>query len=485
MKKATEPVTNAKPVSPQKGGKPGDPKLVNPEPEIIKPPTPKPKNLERFIYITTYYDSETMKILKELFESINQQAFNFKSVKETYTRTLTLEEQENNEIDYISGFQIIDGSIRITIIEGISGKAMKKVKEKLPKLKLNDDNQKVFSDRRILFNQRIYSKFNLCLKFIKLRETLNSILTTFDIYMKANKYKEIYSAFMNLGFIIESQTFKEINSANLFPPAENMLLLERKYADILKDEDMTGIKTEPKIKKKKIKQANIIDTNLLTIKSEQKTTTQSIVKTQKKEENKNENTKSTTDALSNCMPKLDSRNPNFENHLKEKKNYSYDAHGHNMTLLKNLNAKANSNNFCKHRVDHNAQETIKQNSTEDDELNTNFSTANNTAGKNNLVVTALRSESLSSTPFECSPRIAGMPSPPVDEILIVPKIDNRVYLYSSHAINYYEKYFDQMRDELNAKKGYFYTYSKDYLTLSFPMVKQSELKPKIVFKFLL
>ena len=79
-----------------------DPKAVQPvQIEEVKPPPPKEKNLERFIYVTAYNDSETMKILKELFENINKDAFNLKSVKETYTKTLSLNEQNDNLIDYI------------------------------------------------------------------------------------------------------------------------------------------------------------------------------------------------------------------------------------------------------------------------------------------------------------------------------------------------------------------------------------------------
>jgi hypothetical protein len=93
--------------------------------------------IERFIYITTYNDSEMMKILKEIFETINTKAFNLKSVKEIYTKNLSMEDQNNLDIDYISGVQIIDSSYRITIIEGITEKGMKFVKEKLPKLDVN------------------------------------------------------------------------------------------------------------------------------------------------------------------------------------------------------------------------------------------------------------------------------------------------------------------------------------------------------------
>ena len=216
------------------------------------PPPEKPLNLERFIYITTYLDSNFMKILKKLFEEINQAAFNLKSVKEIYTRELTQEEKENNEIDYISGIQLIDKNIRITIIEGITGMAIKKVKEALPKTQMNSKKLSIFSDSNILFNKRIYSKFDLSLKYIKLRDSINEILHSFDIYTKANKYRKIYDCFLNFGSILKAETLREITDANLYPEAESLLLLERKYGDILKEEDLSGILKE-KIIKKKIK----------------------------------------------------------------------------------------------------------------------------------------------------------------------------------------------------------------------------------------
>ena len=223
------------------------------EEEIPLPPPEKPNNLERFIYVTTYYDSSAMQKIKELFEEINQQAFQLRSVKEIYTRNLSDEERDNNEIDYISGVQLLDKNIRITLIEGITEKAMAKIKEKLPKYQMNNNTFMVFSDKNVLFNKRIYSKFDLSLKYIKLRDTLQSILTTFPIYMKADKYREIYNAFLNFGSILNSRTMKEIAHAELFSDADALLMLERKYADILNDEDMTGVKQVKKKRKKMIK----------------------------------------------------------------------------------------------------------------------------------------------------------------------------------------------------------------------------------------
>ena len=243
----------------QPKGKKPDPKTdknakgKNDKPEEEEPqpvPVEKPKTLERFIYVTTYSDSAAMEKIKEVFEEINQPAFSLKSVKEIYTRDLTDEERDNNEIDYISGVQLIDKDLRITIIEGVSGKGMAKVKEKLPKYQMNTKTFKVFADSKILFNKRIYSKFNLSLKYIKLRDTLAHILGTYDIYLKANKYRDIYNAFLNFGSILKSETMQEISEANLFPDADSLLLLERKYADILIEEDMTGVHQQKKAKQR-------------------------------------------------------------------------------------------------------------------------------------------------------------------------------------------------------------------------------------------
>ena len=191
-----------------------------------------------------------MKKLKQLFEEINQSAFNLRSPKEIYIRELTEEERNNNEIDYISGFQILDKKIRITIIEGITGKGIKKVKETLPRYQMNNNNFKIFSDSNILFNKRIYSKFDLQLKFIKLRDTFEEILTTYDIYLKTKRYREIYDAFLNFGAILKSKTLEDISRANLFSNDDDLLFLERKYADILTEEDLTGIPKKKKIRKK-------------------------------------------------------------------------------------------------------------------------------------------------------------------------------------------------------------------------------------------
>ena len=407
------------------------------EEEPQGPPPEKPLNLERFIYVTTYLDSNFMQTLKQLFEEINQAAFNLKSVKEIYTKGLTDEEKDNNEIDYISGFQLIDKNTRITILEGITGKAMKKIKDTLPKTQMNNKNYMIFADSGVLFNKRIYSKFDLSLKYIKLRETLSTILQTYDIYTKANKYRQIYDAFLNFGSILKAQTLKEISLANLFPDAESLLLLERKYADILNDEDMTGIHKEKK-RKKKIK----LDSLTKTTTSGFSGHTSSNKKTTKRSDSLNESAVNTLDEkekekklleeneknnlekkeneekeIKNKRPFVDARNPEYENFLKEKslkRIKSEDIWKRNIEDLYTMKKKPHQDRFCR----------------------------NNPYGTSQY-----------------------------NQILFCPA-----------RTNHYEEITKNMREKYLKDKNHFYTYSLYGLSLNFPMIERDRNEEYIRYK---
>ena len=401
------------------------------EEEPQAPPPEKPFNLERFICVTTYYDNNFMQTLKKLFEEINQTAFNLRSVKEIYTRELTEEERDNNEIDYISGFQIIDKSIRITILEGITGMGIKKVKEAIPKNQMNTKNNLIFADTKVLFNKRLYSKFDLSLKYIKLRDNLANILQTFDIYTKANKYRKIYDAFLNFGSILKAETLKEISDSNLFPDSESLLLLERKYADILNDEDMTGIQKEKK-RKKRIKLDSLTKTSTSGFSG------QSSMKKTKRSESFNDSLggQSTEDKISKkkdvdedeknsqiqskdgtknkiqekrTLTPLDTKNLQFDTLIKERKmkrTTSEDIWNRHINYLHTMNRKPTQEKFCK-------PATI---------------------------------------PFSRS--------------------NHRIIMYGPSKANHYEEIVNTMREKYIKDKDHFYTYSTYGLSFNFPLIER-------------
>ena len=380
--------------------------------EVVEEQEPEPepekeKNLERFIHVTTYSDSKSMGIIRDLFEEINQAAFELRSVKEIYTKALTDEERDNNEIDYVSGVQLLDKDIRITIIEGITGKGIKKFKDSLPKTQMNNDEFKIFADSNVLFNKRIYSKFDLQLKYIKLRDTLDHILTTYDIYTKANKYRPIYDAFLNYGSILKCDTMKDIAEQNLFSDADSLLFLERKYADILTEEDMTGIKKVKK-KKKRMSVEDLMDKS--TVKSlslNNDRTREPTIKLTLNEIRDNEEEKSEKMKI---RPKLDTHNLYYEETIK---------------------------NLIKPTI----SQTIKKNKDYILKLETDIN-----EGK------------IKRMDKFCLPDLET-------------EYDEPILFNSGLKKNFYQNYFHNLREKYCKDKNHYYAYSNIGLTQTFPMIE--------------
>jgi len=401
---------------------PKDKNAKQEEEEVVQPQpiVEKPKNLERFIYVTTYWDEDAMTKIRGLFEEINQSAFQLRSVKEIYTRDLTDEEKDNNEIDYISGVQLLDKNLRITIIEGITGKGIQKVKDQLPKYQMNTKTFMVFSDNRILFNKRMYSKFNLSLKYIKLRDTLTNILTTYDIYMKANKYRDIYNAFLNYGSILKSNSLYEIANANLFPEAESLLQLERKYADILNDEDMTAQKSVKK-KKKRHRADSIL------------TKTSAMGQTNTSLNLSNIPSNLNKDAASSNKAITEGNLPNIQSGKKEEEK---DIDVHHMKLKPKL-----------------------------DSHNWEFDEAMKNIIKESKEVTIKKNIDFIKT-IKKNPNYVRFCQPVYDVQVTEP-----IYFYSGQKKNYYNKLVEEMRKKYNNDNNNYYSYSSEHLTLSFPMIE--------------
>ena len=62
----------------------------------------------------------------------------------------------------------------------------------------------------------------------KVKAANPQVLTqTYEIYEKAHRCKKVYDSFQIFGSLLRAETMEEISSANLFPEAEHLLMLER------------------------------------------------------------------------------------------------------------------------------------------------------------------------------------------------------------------------------------------------------------------
>ena len=441
---------------------------IEKEEENISSETDKEKNLERFIYYTTYNDINFLEKINPLFEEINQKAFNLRSPKEIYTYGLSPEDRDNNEIDYISGFQIIDKISRLTIIEGITEKGMKKVKEAFPKTQMNSKTFMIFSDSNILFNKRLYSIFDLSLKFIKIRMNLSEILSTFDIYLKSKKYREIYDVFMNIGSILKAQTLKEIAGENLFPDGESLLLLERKYGDILKEEDLTGKKIEKKIKRKYSITSKLVTLTKSTI---QPLRTKGTLLTEEGEE-------------SLLKKNLDSSKNLNENYKKNMLNLSSNTQKFKKLLTKPINISLRKglsvdNKIKKRNIDPYNRHIIQTESYQN--YNKRIVNIGPRVIANNRLYRSIlknREDNFSTESSDIIEKnkeyIIKMKRKQIPEKLWKPfegEYDHskQINFYAMRN-NYYEEVVNKMREKYLKDKNHFYTYSELALSLSFPMI---------------
>ena len=437
----------------QKGKEKEKEKSIEEEENENKIAIPQNKNIERYIYISTYLDVELMTNLKLLFEEINQKAFNFSSSREIYTYSLTQEEQNNNLLDYISGFQVTDGNLRLTIIEGITGQGMQRVKEILPKIKMNDNRIKILTNPEILFDTRIYSKFNLSLKIIKLRNNLNKYLQTYTIYENANRSREIYDCFQNIASILRVETFEEVSWYKLFPSVEGLLLLERKHADMLTHQDMTGVYKEVK-KLKKININNIIS---------EKTNTYNTIS--------NNNNSSETEIKIN--------NNNIKNELKLKKMHLSKSQGNiyicPMTNKYRLEEKKKAEEYFlsyQEKLNNIHKLILKPKTNNKNELYEKFlkkkkkkrlGISKSQIWDNNLEYIKRLKMVIPPIKKFCQP------CKPGEEIIETPK----QILFSPTKNNYFDMLVKHMREKYIKDKIHFYSYSDHSIYLSFPMYDTS------------
>ena len=397
----------------------------------------QPKNIERYIYISSYQDSNLMSNLKQIFEEINQKAFNFPSTREVYTYNLSQAEQENNLLDYISGFQITDRIIRITIIEGITCQGMEKVKEFLPKNKLNDNKKtKILSNSQVVFDKRIYSKFNLALKLIKLRQNLNNYLKTFPLYENANKFREIYDCFQNLASILRVETLEEVDQYNIFPSAESLIQMERKHGDMITYQDMTGIYKEIKRMKK-------LDYKYL-LSDDQDKTISSRLSTNKSKSIKIINKPKINRKIYISKSQGDLKNFKLKQKQKlEEEEYQERLKNIHKLILKPKTVSRNQ------LYDKFLEEKINKNSISKSQI-----------WENNLKYIEQLKQKVPKYKKFC------MPCKPGEEIIERPK----EILFCPAKRNYFDSLLKKMREKYIKDKKHFYSYSNYSLALSFPMI---------------
>ncbi|EGR26983.1 hypothetical protein IMG5_203820 [Ichthyophthirius multifiliis] len=194
--------------------------------------------------------------IQEIFYEVNMKAGQFEQggIRAIATKKLTEQERNSRVLDFLGGFEILDDDFRLFVFEGLSDGVMKLLDEKIPINEPNSESFKILKNSDIKFKERIYQDFNLEIKRIRLRNTLKQILQNADIYIRTKVPENICKALNQISEICKCQNMKTLYQFDLFPLANDLIGIERKYSDSLTLEDIYGHIVDVKQTKKKQQQ---------------------------------------------------------------------------------------------------------------------------------------------------------------------------------------------------------------------------------------
>lgn len=189
-----------------------------------------------------YKASDKVKHIEATFESINIDKLGLPNTRYLNTKELSEEEQRDRSLDFLGGFELIDKEMRMYVFEGLGGEgsAMHHMYKANERQHTNDGRFKMIYNPDIKFKNRLYQEFDCAIKKIKLRDTLSYLIGESDIYLRSKVPQDMYEILQQFAEIRKQDRQNLVTEFNLYPSAERLLILERKYGDSLSVFDLTG-----------------------------------------------------------------------------------------------------------------------------------------------------------------------------------------------------------------------------------------------------
>jgi len=146
----------------------------------------------------------------------------------------------------------MDVEFRMFIIEGLGGRGhgMDQFYRATERTRPNDKKFKMLYNPLVRFKSRMYLDFNVSIKKIRLRDSLTKTMGAPDVYLRSKVPEDMYDTLQKFAEIRKLDRASLVRDFNLFPITENLLTLERKYGDSLNHEDLYGFKQRRKRKAK-------------------------------------------------------------------------------------------------------------------------------------------------------------------------------------------------------------------------------------------
>ncbi|CAM4586061.1 unnamed protein product [Lepidochelys olivacea] len=198
------------------------------------------------IYIFDYNNAPCLHDLLQEITEINAEALQLDSyplqVIQMALATFKLKTtiKEISELDIITGFHILDGTIHLLVLEGLKDKAIRRLWEQQFDKTHKSENGRldILYNSQLSFHQRLYTDLEAILYHIHLCKPLSAITRQPLLYVRDMVPRACFQALSRLDYLCHSKKLRDVIHRGLLPSAEMITVLSHEFGIPLTKEDL-------------------------------------------------------------------------------------------------------------------------------------------------------------------------------------------------------------------------------------------------------